>query len=346
MSRRKQRTSTVVGLDLDPSHIAAAEVAENGRLIVKRSAVAPLRSGILRDGEAADPVALAEALREFFAEHELPTRVRLGIANQRIVVRSLDLPVLTDAAELEAAVQREAPDQIPMPMDEAVVDFQEVGTVDTPMGKRTRVLVVAVRREMVERLHGACDAAGLHVEGIDLSAFALVRALPRSAGAGATLYVNVAGLVNVAVANDAGCLFTRAAAGGLDAIASTLAARRGLTLEHARQWIDHVGLQTPVDAIEGDPELVAAVRTALEDGVHQLVDTVRNSLNFYRMQESAESVDYGLVTGPVVSIPGFVARLAEQLQLPVEPALLPVADGSDPDGSITVAAGLAVEQRV
>ena len=346
MSRRKQRTSTVVGLDLDPSHIAAAEVAVNGTLIVKRSAVAPLRSGILRDGEAADPAALAEALREFFTEHDLPTRVRLGIANQRIVVRSLDLPVLADAAELEAAVQREAPDQIPMPMDEAVVDFQEIGTVDTPTGKRTRVLVVAVRREMVERLHGACDAAGLHVEGIDLSAFALVRALPRTAGAGATLYVNVSGLVNVAVANDAGCLFTRAAAGGLDTIAATLAARRGLTLEHARQWIGHVGLQAPVDTVEGDPELVAAVRTALEDGVHQLVDTVRNSLNFYRMQESAESVDHGLLTGPVVSIPGFVARLAEQLQLPVEPALLPVADGSDPDGSITVAAGLAVEQRV
>ena len=32
------------------------------------------------------------------------------------------------------------------------------------------------------------------------------------------LYVNLAGLTNVAVANDTGCLFTRAAAGGLDAI--------------------------------------------------------------------------------------------------------------------------------
>ena len=30
MFKKKQRTNTVVGLDLDPSHIAAAEVTVNG----------------------------------------------------------------------------------------------------------------------------------------------------------------------------------------------------------------------------------------------------------------------------------------------------------------------------
>src|SRR6185503_10061810 len=216
-------------------------------------------------GEVQDSQGLADALREFFGQHELPTRVRLGIANQRIVVRSIDLPVTLEDKELRQAVESVAPDHIPMPMDEAVVDFQSLGVVSTPQGPRSRVVTAAVRRDMVERMALACTDAGLAREGIDLSAFAMVRALAPT-GPEALLYINVAGLTNVAVANEAGCLFTRAAAGGLDAVVHTLSDRRGLTYEHASQWMQHVGLLTPLEEVDGDPELVAATRAALEEG--------------------------------------------------------------------------------
>src|SRR4051794_3405033 len=150
-SRRRQ-DKTVVGLEVDPSHIAAAEVHANGKITVKRGAVASLRPGILRDGEVADPAALAEELRALFAEHDLSRNVRIGVANQRIVVRTLDLPMLSDERALEEAVRAEAPDHIPVPMDEAVLDFQPLGTVETPAGPRTRVVIVAVRRELIDRL--------------------------------------------------------------------------------------------------------------------------------------------------------------------------------------------------
>jgi type IV pilus assembly protein PilM len=347
---RKNNTS-VVGLDLDPAHIAAAEVTVNGHISVRRGAVANLRPGILRDGEVTDPVALAEALKSFFEEHELPNRVRLGVANQRIVVRSLDLPPLEDEKALAAAVKAEAPDHIPMPMDEAILDFVPLELVQTPAGPRQRVVIVAVRREMIDRLVQATRDAGLKLEGIDLAAFGMVRALAPSegAGAGALLYINVAGLTNVAVANHSGCLFTRAAAGGLSSIQATLAERGSLTLEHARMWMGHVGLTVPVAEIEGDADIIALTRAALDEGVHQLADTVRNSLNFYRMQDSAESVERALLTGPSVAIPGFADRLADALKLPVEPAVIaadaPEALGGADAGSLTVAAGLAVEDR-
>ena len=346
MFNKKQRSATVVGLDLDPSHIAAAEVHVNGSLTVKKGAVVALRPGVLRDGEVSDPAALAEALRELFDANDLPRRVRLGIANQRIVVRSLDLPVIEDPKGLAAAVQQEAPDHIPMPMDEAVVDFQSLGVVDTPAGPRSRVVIVAVRREMIERLVSATREAGLELEGIDLAAFGMVRALAPAASDHAILYVNVAGLTNVAVANGSGCLFTRAAAGGLDAVVHNLSERRGLTQEHARQWMQHVGLLTPLEDVEGDAELIAATRAALEEGVHQLADTVRNSLNFYRMQEGAENVERALLTGPVLAIPGFADKLSEQLKLPVEPAVVVVDDDEADPARLAVAAGLALEDRV
>jgi type IV pilus assembly protein PilM len=340
-SRRRQEP-TVVGLEMDPSHIAAAEVHVNGGLTVTKGAVAHLRPGILRDGEVVDTAALSEELRTLFAENDLGTTVRLGVANQRIVVRTLDLPVVRDDGELAAAVHAGAPDHIPVPMDEAVLDFQSLGVVATPEGPRTRVVIVAVRRDMIERLVAAAQDAGLKLEGIDLSAFAMVRALRTAGSEHAVLYMSLAGLTNVAVANDTGCLFTRSAAGGLDAIALTLTERRGLTLEHARGWMQHVGLATPLAEVDGDAALVSAVRQALEEGVHQVADTVRNSLNFYRMQESAEIVERAVLTGPAVAIPGFADALAAQLSMPVEAAVVTTdVEGAD-SGRLTVAAGLAL----
>jgi type IV pilus assembly protein PilM len=196
---------------------------------------------------------------------------------------------------------------------------------------------------MIERMVASAREAGLDVVGIDLSAFAMVRALHTTGSDHAVLYVNLAGLTNVAVANDTGCLFTRAATGGLDAIVQTLVERRGLTAEHARGWMQHVGLATTLDVIEGDADLVAFVRQTLEDGVHAISDTVRNSLNFYRMQESAETVDRAVLTGQAVAIPGFAERLSEQLQIPVSGSVVAgESDGTDL-GRLTVAAGLAVE---
>jgi len=344
----KKKTASaraVVGLDLEPSHLAAAEVHVNGSVSVTRGAVVPLRAGVMRDGEVADGPALTAALKEMWAEHKLPTRVRIGVANQRIVVRTLDLPPLTDEKAIAAAVRVEAPDHIPMPMDEAVLDFQTLGMVETAAGPRMRVIVVAVRREMVERISGAARDAGLKVEGIDLSAFAMVRALGKADSTGATLYMNVAGLTNVAVASGLNCLFTRAAGGGLEQMVQTLAERRALTNEHAHQWMVHVGMETPADQVDGDPELVTAVRGVLDEGIHQLADTVRNSLNFYRMTQGSETVERAVLTGPAVSIPGFSEALSAQLRLPVTPTVVGHgADLAEADAPrMSVAAGLAVE---
>jgi type IV pilus assembly protein PilM len=343
--RSSKAAKSVVGLDLDPAHVAAAEVHLNGSLAVTRGAVASLAPGVLRDGEVTDGPALTEALKALWAENDLPKSVRLGIANQRIVVRTLDMPPLDDPKALEAAVRVEAPDHIPMPMDEAVLDFQRLGNVETPAGPRARVVVVAVRREMVERYMEAVRAAGLKIEGIDLSAFALVRAMynPMVDEEGGILYVNVSGLINVAVTSGSNCLFTRAATGGLDAMVQSLADRRGLTFEHGAQWLIHVGLETPLADVEGDPEIVAAARAVLEEGAHQIADTVRNSLNFYRMQQNAAAVERAILTGPAVAIPGLARQLESALGMSVE-ARTVAREGDVADTSrLAVAAGLAID---
>ena len=87
---------------------------------------------------------------------------------------------LEDAKELAAAVRFQAQDQLPMPLEHAVLDYQPLDVVTDETGRRQRVLLVAARREMVERVLAALRGAGLKPEGIDLSAFAMVRALHRA----------------------------------------------------------------------------------------------------------------------------------------------------------------------
>jgi len=65
-------------------------------------------------------------------------------------------------------------------------------------------------------------------------------------------------------------------------IAQRLAERRTLAMDHARQWLTHVGFERPLGEIEGDPEIIAATREVLEEGASKLADELRLSLEFYR----------------------------------------------------------------
>jgi type IV pilus assembly protein PilM len=106
----------------------------------------------------------------------------------------------------------------------------------------------------------------------------------------------------------------------------------------------HVGLSAELEGVEGDPDLVAATRGALEDGVRELADSIRTSLNFYRTQDSSETVELGFVTGIAVTIPGFVEKLSEHLRLPLEARAIDAPEDAEA-GRLTVAAGLAVAER-
>jgi type IV pilus assembly protein PilM len=339
-----KRTKTLVGLDIDATGIVAASVVVNGRVRIERVAFTPLEPGIIRDGEVADVDGLAEALRTLYRENKgLDKRVRVGLANQKIVVRVVDLPYLEDAKELEAAVRFQAQDQLPMPLEHAVLDHQPLAIVEDAAGRRQRVLLVAARREMVERVLAALRAAGLKPEGVDLSAFATVRALHRAGPEDElVLYLAIGGLTNLAVARGTECTFARASGSGVEALAVELAERAALTLEHAYGWLAHVGVQEPVEDVTGDRQIVEHTRQILLDGVRRIASEVRSSLDFHRMQEDAGTVSRAVMTGPASAIPGFDVALASELGIPVEQGLVDGAPAGIDAGRVTVAAGLAL----
>jgi type IV pilus assembly protein PilM len=251
----------VVGLDIQPGHVAAVQAHVNGAIAVRHAAEAPLPADIVREGEVLDEGVLADTLRDLFKNGDLDRRVRLGVANQRTVLRTLDLPPVDDRKEIEAAVRFQAQDQVPMPLSNAVLDFHALGIVETPDGPRQRVVLVAAQRDMIQRLLAAVRDAGLRPEGIDLSAFALIRSLyrPDPEHAGRVLYLNVDGLTNMAIAEGTLCRFTRVVGGGIEAMASQLAERRSIPLVEARELLAAADLTLqPAPALEPVAQSVVA----------------------------------------------------------------------------------------
>jgi type IV pilus assembly protein PilM len=263
---------SVVGLDIQPGLVAAVQARVNGSIVAERAATMPLDGDTVREGEVIDPDALAEVLRALFKESGLGKTVRIGIANQRTVLRTLELPPVTDTKELAAAVQFQAQEQVPMPLSNAVLDFQALGIIDTPAGPRQRVVLVAAQRDMVERLLGAVSQAGLQARGVDLSAFALIRSLYRPElepvdEPARVLYLNVDGLTNLAIAEGTTCRFTRVVGGGLESMATELAERRGVTLPEARAALAGADLTgTPPDDYDAAVSEGAPDSVALPDG--------------------------------------------------------------------------------
>ena len=356
---RKKKTGNVAGLEIEAGSIAATEVqGANGSAQVRASAIAPLAPGVFHEGEVLDPDRLAAALKALFAEHKLGKKVRLGVGNQNVVVRTVRLPVIEDPKEMEAAVRFRAQEQIPMPLDQAVLEHQVVGGVAGEDGSAPQVdvVVVAARREMVSSFVKPISDAGLEPVGVDLSAFAMIRALadagleggapePGERTSEAVLYCNVGDVTNLAVARGRSCLFTRVSHVGLESIREALAGTRGLSVEHAAQWLTYVGLELPVEQIEGDPETVAAARGALEDGVSSLLDELRLSLDYYGAQEGSLPVERIVLGGAGSAIAGLSQRMEESLGWPIRigrpPAL--VGLGEEAAARLTLSYGLALE---
>ena len=369
ISNSKKKSTSLVGLDINASSVAAVELSTNGTVELVGHGVAPLAPGVFREGEVADPGALGAALKDLFSAQKLGNSVRLGIANQRVAVRTLYLPPIPDPKELATAIRFQAQESIPMPIDRVVLDWEVVGHVEGENGERQiEIVVVAARREMVQALIDAVNSAGLRAEGIDLSAFGMIRALAGARdqvapppvpaaengenGVGeqppapAVLYCHLDDITNLAVAQGSVCSFTRISPFGLEGIAQKLAERSELTLDHSRMWLGHVGLAEPIENIAGEPAIVASAREVLTAAVDKLVDELRMSLSYYGSQPHSHEVVKVVVCGPGTAIPGLPEAMQASVGYPFEigrPAALGALDDVTA-ARLTLSYGIALEE--
>jgi type IV pilus assembly protein PilM len=349
----------ITGLKIGASQLAAARVSNNGSAELLQVAREPLAAGIVVGGELRDPDALAEALKEFFAKNGLPKRsVRLGLANNRIGVRTFEISGITDPKQLGNAIRFRAQEALPIPIDEAVLDYQVLGEgVDEEGNPTQRILLVVAYRELIDRYVDACKKAGITLSGIDLEAFALLRALqaPQD-GVGSD---PTAALVAVAIGHERStfavsdgrvCEFTRVLDWGGSALNVAIARAIDAAPSEVEGFKRALALTDEMvpDGLNADQAKKAreAIRRAIQTFARELV----SSLQYYQNQPGSLGIGEIVLTGGTAHLPGISGELERMIGVRVrvgDPlARMKVSKKvGEPEqiGSLAVAIGLGIE---
>ncbi len=320
----------VIALDIGGSGLVAIEVSGGSdRLRLRGCWEWPLSEGLVVDGEVVDADLFARELRAFVSQNRLRNRmVQVSVSNQKVIVRNVEMPDMTED-ELRGAIEFQAQDYIPIPVEEAVMDFQIVGKTTSPDGvSKQEVLLVAAQSSMVATLHSAIKQAGLRVAGIDVSSMALVRALipptPFSVTGGeggvckgimdigssvSTLVIAVDGVVK----------FTRVINFSSDRFARVLSDQRSIPLADANVLTQRIGLAGPVpaDATLYAPEVIEGSRQRLAEVATELSEEIRRSLHYYEGQEKAAPATELILSGRGALVRNLDSHLAEALSIPV-----------------------------
>jgi type IV pilus assembly protein PilM len=350
---RRPGKREIVGLKIGASQIAASRVVNNGgpAKLVQLARV-PLEPGVVVAGEVRDVNALAVALDAFFHTNGLPRRgIRLGIATNRIGVRSFELEGLANDQQLENAIRFRAHEGLSIPVDDAVLDYHVVSENVDESGLKTRRVVLAVAyRDPIDRYVAACKAANIQVAAVDLEAFALLRAVSPAAGDEPAAVVAVTighDRTTLAISDGAVCDFTRVLEWGGANLDQAIARALGLTPAEAAEL--KVWLELGDTSDEDDPR-VARAQKALAHELQTLARELVASLRFYQSQPGSLAISTVLITGGTTRLRGLAEELERLLRVRVRCAdpfagvqLADTIGARDDLPSLAVAIGLGIE---
>jgi type IV pilus assembly protein PilM len=318
---------TRLGLDVGSTAVRVAEVSLGGTPVLVRAAQVPLPPGAVEAGEVRQPELVAEALRELWRQGGVKGRqVHLGVGNQRVVVREVALPWLPEK-ELRDSLAFQVQEFIPMPSDEAVLDFDPLGEMDQGGRRMQRILLVAAHKAMINALVESVTAAKLEPLGIDLTPFAVVRAVGTGDEGldletqGDEAVIDIGAHVTTICVHERGVTrFVRILpSGGRDI---TLAIERGLGVDaqvaEALKRGEFVEAQRDQEGRPIELPAAAEIRRLALSRAGSFVDEVRSSLEFYAAQVPGARIARVVVTGGGSRLDGLLELMQERIPVSVD----------------------------
>jgi type IV pilus assembly protein PilM len=341
-----------IGLDIGSTAVRAVELVGAPPAVVRASQIA-LPPVAVESGEVRDPTAVSDALRRLWDEGGFRGRqVWLGVGNQRVVVREIALPYLPEK-ELRSSLGFQVQEFIPMPVEDAVLDYHAIGEFDQEERRMLRMLLVAAQRSMVDLVVEAVRTAKLEPLGLDLIPFALVRSVGASdvgldleQGQVEEAIVDVgAHVTNIVVHARRETRFVRILPSGGRDITLAIARSAGVEDEVAERL-------KRGQAVEGAPAPQDVRQAALQRAA-AFVDEVRSSLEFYTAQAREARIGRVKVTGGGSRLEGLFDLMRQRIPVPVEPGAvfshiahqLDESDVAAAEPLLAVAVGLGLEEE-
>lgn len=308
-------STAAVGLDIGASAVRVAQVGSGrgGNSLLSFAQVA-LPPGAVVDGEIQDPGPVSEAIAQLWKRAKIRgKKAVLGVSNQRVVVRQVDLPYLEEK-EFRSSLRFQAADYIPMSVEDAQLDFIVIDDYTTESQEHMmRVLLIAAATDMVDNFVTTASAGGVDPLGIDLTPFAIARAVSPSARgeagvAGSEAIIDVgAATTNILIHHNGEPRFVRILLVGGDDATKALSDELSLSIEEAEAMKLDLGRGV------GSED----AKKLLSREVTSLVDEIRGSLDYYLSQEDSEPVSSIVLTGGGSLTSGLTERLEQTLKTQV-----------------------------
>lgn len=319
ISNRATKRGPLIGLDIGSFAVRAAEVShDGGRPTLHRFAQVTLPPGAVSDGEVVDAQVVSAALKRLWSDGGFSSRrVVVGVSSQRVIVRQADVTAMSEV-ELRSALNFEAQELIPIPVDEAVLDFQVIDPVlpnpDPNSPPNMRILLAAAQRDMVKHHLTAIRAADLDVVAVDPVSLAMLRAVPPAPVGYAEAVVSIgADLTTISVREGNSARFVRVLNIGGSDLTEALSRELALNAQSAEDMKRRTSNGAPVT-------VAAQAQSALSLRMGGLVDEIRGSLDFFLAQTDTEHVGRVILTGGAIQTEGLVSRLEMALGSSVEVA--------------------------
>lgn len=283
----------VIGLEVTQDAVLAAEVRPaRRRPVLHRYGEIELPANAAHDSEVVDPGVVADALRQLWKTAKLPRRAKvvLGMDSWRVLVRDFSSP-LTDLSRIIESLPFEVKDLLPVPVDQAAMDFVRTRADDDG----THGLLVVAGAQSVDDLVGAVGSAGIHVDAVDLVGLALCRLAAEIAAPGETVAIMRIGrrTTVMSIVVDGVPQFVRMLPADIDPNAAVLPSL-GTRAERARS---------------------AHASTA---DVDDLAARLRGTLDYYTGRTDHPAVNRVLVCGAATLHGSLIPTLRDALRLPVE----------------------------
>jgi len=297
-----------IGIDLGATSVRAAILSHGttaGRPSVSVHGIGhvDLPVGAVVNGVVSDQGAVTTALRQLWADNRFECRnVILGITNQQVVVRPLDMPVLPPE-QIAKALPFKAREVVPLPLDQALIDWiplgESVGDGTVPG------LLIATPRQPVLAAVQAIEKAGLQVARVDLSSFAALRAIAdESCGVEAVVDIG-AHMTNIVIHNHGVPKVVRAVTRGSQELTERIMDATGLEPDRAEE----------AKRIQGLTATNKNFVDAIYEGVRPLLGEIRSSIHYFGASEGGATVERVSLTGGGSALPGLAQLLGDHLSI-------------------------------
>jgi type IV pilus assembly protein PilM len=166
------RPKRVLAVDIGASQLKLGEFVF-GRAGMELLSIHQIPLGVDSTSEADATLAVVNALQSVIKEkHVRPAPVVLSVTGQAAFLRLVKLPPVK-RSKIYQTILYEAQQNVPFPMEEVVWDYQLMGSSETELN----VMLVVIKKDIVENLTDCVEAVGLEVELVDVAPMALYNAV-------------------------------------------------------------------------------------------------------------------------------------------------------------------------